>query len=70
MDLRAEIVRELVLKRRRARVPGVYVVYHRERPGGGALRRSVLAAQERRDVEWRGKLGVELAFRDARRASR
>jgi hypothetical protein len=30
--MRTEIVRELLLRRRRARVPWVYVVYHRRAP--------------------------------------
>ena len=40
------IVRELTLKRRRSRVPWVYVVYSREQPRGGRVRPAALRAGE------------------------
>jgi hypothetical protein len=68
--MRTEVVRELLLRRRRARVPWVYVVYHRHAPeaareslprhnGAGATSGSVLSPQEGRDVERRRQLRVE-----------
>ena len=42
-----DYMRELQLVRRRSRVPGVFLVYHR------ALEASVLPAQKRRNVERR-----------------
>ena len=54
LEMRSQVVRELLLRRRRARVPWVYVVYHR---CAGAPARvacawpSVLTAKERRNVE-------------------
>ena len=67
--MRTEIVRELLLRRRRARVPWVYLVYHRHAPearnnlprhsAGGATAGSVLPAQKRRHVERRREIPVE-----------
>lgn len=60
------LVRELVLWRRRARVPWVYVVYHRHAQAAGwsplsadAETCSVLDAEKRRNVKRRGEVGVE-----------
>jgi hypothetical protein len=53
-DEGGHIVRELLLGRRRSRVPWVYVVYHRHARASAHAGRawaSALAAKERRDVE-------------------
>ena len=52
-------VRDLLLRRRRARVPWVYLVYHRHAPATGWSDRSVLTPQKRRHVKRRGEIGVE-----------
>jgi hypothetical protein len=69
--MRTEIVRELLLRRRRARVPWVYLVYHRHAPEGareslprdsaaaGTTAGSVLPAQKRGHVERRREIRVE-----------
>jgi hypothetical protein len=57
--MRTEIVRELLLRRRRARVPWVYVVYHRHAPAAGKEGGSVLSAQKRGDIERRREIPVE-----------
>jgi hypothetical protein len=47
--MRTEIVRELLLRRRRARVPWVYVVYHRGAPEAardGSCNRAAAAQQQ------------------------
>jgi len=44
--MRTEIVRELLLRRRRARVPWVYAVYHRH--GSEAARQSLPRPRGRR----------------------
>ena len=57
-----EIVRELLLRRRRARVPWVYLVYHRHAAGSvlaAKIPDSVLPPEKGRDVERRRKVPVE-----------
>ena len=61
MEMTTETVRELLLKRRRARLPWVYLVYHRHGRPTGQSGGSALAAKKRRDVERRGGIGVELS---------
>ncbi len=59
MEMPTESVRELRLKRRRARVPWIYLVYHRHEPPAGTSARSVLPPKKRRNVERRGHVRIE-----------